>query len=366
MDAVSFKGRTLRIAAIGAAMLGLIAGGIWGAQWANYRMHHASSDDARVDGEVITLSSRVGGWVTAMPVIEGDAIQAGQALVQIDDRETRLKRSTLAAQLESNRQQREAQEAEISQTDATTAGSLDAAQGKLAAAIASSESARRKLEQVQAEYRRAEDLANRRFVSPQALDVARTNQAAAEAELRRTEGEILATRGALASSQGERAKLKVLQAKLQANAADAAQIRSQIATLDAELDDRAIKSPQAGTVVMTFAREHEYVAAGQRLLMVHDPRKQWVEANIKETEIAQVQIGQPVDIRVSAYPDRIFHGKVSRVGGAATSKFALLPDPNPSGNFTHITQRLPVRIQLDAPEPALRPGMMVEVAIAHS
>jgi membrane fusion protein, multidrug efflux system len=70
------------------------------------------------------------------------------------------------------------------------------------------------------------------------------------------------------------------------------------------------------------------------------------------------------DIRVDAYPDKVFAGEVYRIGQAATNKFALLPDPNPSGNFTKITQRLPVRIALTEKDHALRPGMMVEVDIA--
>jgi membrane fusion protein (multidrug efflux system) len=68
-------------------------------------------------------------------------------------------------------------------------------------------------------------------------------------------------------------------------------------------------------------------------------------------------------VRVDAYPGRVVHGEIYRIGQAATSKFALLPDPNPSGNFTKITQRLPVRIRLTDKDVELRPGMMVEVDI---
>ncbi|MBX3649961.1 MAG: HlyD family secretion protein, partial [Burkholderiales bacterium] len=84
----------------------------------------------------------------------------------------------------------------------------------------------------------------------------------------------------------------------------------------------------------------------------------------KETDIARLKPGMEADIRVDAYPGRTFKGEIFRIGRAATSKFALIPDPNPSGNFTKITQRLPVRIQFKGKDPALRPGMMVEVTIA--
>ncbi len=350
---------------IAIALCVVIGGGIMGGRWLYYRMTHVQTDDARVDGEVITLSSRVAGWITSLPVIEGDPVQAGQVLATIDDRNTRLKREALAAQLESNERQYQALEAEIRQIDATTDGALNTAAGKLEAATAARETARHKLELAHADFKRTEDLAEKKFISPQALDTARTNLASATAELRRTEGEIMATRGALATARGDRDRLAVLRAQMQANASDAKQIRAQIAALDTEINDRTIRSPVSGGVVTTFTREREYVTAGQRLLMVHDPKDQWIEANIKETDIGLVKAGQPVEIKVAAYPDRLYLGHVSRIGGAATSKFALLPDPNPSGNFTRITQRIPVRITLDAAAPELRSGMMVDVAIDH-
>ena len=333
--------------------------------WFYFRSIHVITDDARVDGDVITLSSRVPGWITQFPVIEGDAIREGQTIAVIDDREIRHKRTVLEAQLESNLLQRKAQEAEIRQVEAGTRGAVENTHGKLESTIASRESARLHLEQVRTDYRRAEDLAAKKFISPQALDRARTNLSQAEADLQKAGAEISASRGAQLTAQADRDKVAVLQARLQASRADAEQIQAQIATLDTEIQDRTIRSPVNGAVVMTFVRSNEYAVSGQRLVMIHDPQKQWIEANVKETDIAVVEVGQAVEIRASAYPGKIFRGKVSRVGGAATSKFALLPDPNPSGNFTKITQRLPVRITLDQFFPELRPGMMVEVAIDH-
>jgi membrane fusion protein (multidrug efflux system) len=108
------------------------------------------------------------------------------------------------------------------------------------------------------------------------------------------------------------------------------------------------------------------VTPGQRLMLVHDPSKIWIEANVKETHVRRLNVGQDVAVGVDAYPDETFTGKVERIGNTATSAFALLPSPNPSGNFTKITQRLPVRIAIEQREGRLRPGMMVEVKIATS
>jgi membrane fusion protein (multidrug efflux system) len=114
-------------------------------------------------------------------------------------------------------------------------------------------------------------------------------------------------------------------------------------------------------VDQTFIDEGEYVTPGQRLLMIHDPERVRVEANVKETNIRFFRPGKKVAITVDALPGRRFEGTVTRVGQAATSEFALLPNPNPSGNFTKITQRLPVRIAVRQEGGELKPGMMVEV-----
>jgi len=105
------------------------------------------------------------------------------------------------------------------------------------------------------------------------------------------------------------------------------------------------------------------VAAGQRILLLHNPDEVWVEANIKETQVGKLKIGQTVRVSVDAYPSETFVGRVARIGSATTARFALLPTPNPSGNFTKITQRVPVKIDIVQMPKPLTPGMMVEVEI---
>ena len=97
--------------------------------------------------------------------------------------------------------------------------------------------------------------------------------------------------------------------------------------------------------------------------MVHDPKKIWVSANVKETDLRFVKIGSTVTVEVDAYPEKLFAGKISKIGNAATSEFALLPTPNPSGNFTKVVQRIRIRVNLDNEDELLRPGMMVEVNV---
>ena len=163
--------------------------------------------------------------------------------------------------------------------------------------------------------------------------------------------------------QADQARLTVMDADLAVleRRLDQTKVRMERQRLD--MVDRSIKSPIAGIVDRTFVDVGEYVTPGQRLALVHDPEKIWVEANVKETVVRRLSVGQSVNVHVDAYPDESFTGTVQTIGSAATSQFALLPTPNPSGNFTKITQRLPVRIAIDNTDPRLRPGMMVEVEI---
>ena len=97
---------------------------------------------------------------------------------------------------------------------------------------------------------------------------------------------------------------------------------------------------------------------------MHDTDEIWISANVKETELRHFDTGARARVRVDAYPRARLAGRVTRIGSAATSEFALLPSPNPSGNFTKITHRVKIRIDLDdSADLTLRPGMMVEVAI---
>ena len=116
-------------------------------------------------------------------------------------------------------------------------------------------------------------------------------------------------------------------------------------------------------VARTFVEAGEYLSEGTRIALVHDPLAVWVEANVKETELHRFAPGNTVSLTVDALPGERFEGTVAWVGSSATSQFALLPNPNPSGNFTKVTQRVPVRIDFRSPPPGLRPGTMVVAKI---
>lgn len=345
-------------------LLAAVAFIAWAGNWAYHRWTHVYIDDARIAGEVVTLSSRVSGWITELPVIEGDAVKKGDLLFRIDDRDSVLQRDVLVARLQALENQMTVVKAQSGQVDEETLGRYQSETNRLKAAEAEAAALEAQLKQARDDYRRSQELAAQKWLSPQALERARTTYQQVQESHRKALADIAAVRGTLAAAGGSRRQLKVMERQLSVLARQADEIRAEIERREVDIADRTIVSPRDGRVVMTFARKGEHVSTGQRILMFHDPDDIWIEANVRETDVARLKPGMKAEIRVDAYRGRVFRGKVHRIGQAATSQFALLPDPNPSGNFTKITQRLPLRIVLEEKDRALRPGMMVEVDIA--
>jgi membrane fusion protein (multidrug efflux system) len=346
---------------LAAALLLLAA---WGAHWAYYRWTHVTLDDARIDGEVVTISSRVSGWITELPVIEGDHVKQGQLLARIDSRDMVLQREVLVARLKAIENQSTVVQAQTGQVDQETLGKYDSEISRLAAAEAEVAALAVQVKQADDDYRRARDLAAQKWLPVQAMERARSAHEQARENHRKALAEVAAARGTLSAAGGSRRQILVMAQQRLVLGHQADEIRAEIRRRDVDIADRTIAAPADGLVVMTFARQGEHVSPGQRILMFHDPLEIWVEANVRETEVRRLRPGMKAEVRVDAYPGKVFAGEVFRIGQTATSKFALLPDPNPSGNFTKITQRLPVRIRLADKDPSLRPGMMVEVSIA--
>ncbi len=346
---------------IGALAIGLL---VWAGMWLAHRWTHVYVDDARIDGEVVTIASRVSGWVTELPVIEGDEVKAGQIIARVDDRDSSLHREVLVSRLKALEGQMAVIRAQTGQVDEETRGKYQSESNRLASAEAEVASVEANLKQARQDYDRAVDLHAQKWLSQQALERARTTYQQAQESHRKSLADVAAVRGTLSAAGGSRKQVGVMQQQLLVLGHQTTEIRAEIQRQEVDINDRTIKSPADGRVVMTFVRKGEHVAAGQRIAMFHDPRQIWVQANVKETAVGLLKPGMKADVRIDAYPGRVFEGEIYRIGQAATSKFALLPDPNPSGNFTKITQRLPVRILLTDKDLMLRPGMMAEVDIA--
>jgi len=346
------------------ALLGLVAIALAGvAVWVYARWSHVTENDARVRADMITISSRVDGWVAARPVTDGEKIHSGESLVVIDQREAALRLAELRAKLESTRLQQKRAATQLRMAETTGPDAVAAAKARREAVEANKQSAASRLDEAQRDFARADAVVGR-IVSRELWDQRQTQLRQAEENERSATAELAAAAAALADAEAKLGDIDALRAEVDSLAQDAAQIEAQIRQKEIDLDDRELRSPIDGVVDEKFVQPGEYVIPGQRLFIVHDPKGVWIDADVKETKLTSLTPGQPVEISVDAYPDRQFSGRIERIGAAATSEFALLPSPNPSGNFTKITQRVPVRIAVHQPDDdPLRPGMMVEVDI---
>ena len=350
-------------------LAGLLAAVLGAGSWFTHRfLTLLVVDDARVAADMITVSSRVPGWVAEVKVIAGDGVAAGGLLVRIDDRDSTLALREIEARLASLGARRGELEARLDMIDRQTSSLQAVSRARLEVARAALPAAEAERIFAEAEFGRAMQLMSSGSGTRQRHDQARSLLDGARQRVLGAVAEIQTAEAQIAAAEAARAELTVLRRQLDALEPQERELAAQRDRAGLDLRDRSILMPFDGVVDRVFIDPGEYVAAGQRVLMLHDPARVRVEGNVKETEIRFLRPGTPVKVAVDALPGRRFDGVVERVGGAATSEFALLPSPNPSGNFTKITQRLPVRIALQPPPPPglLRPGMMVEIVATRS
>ncbi len=350
-------GRVLLGAAVAIGVAGLI-------YWVYGRYTNVVVYDARIKADMIMISSRIDGWVTEVPISEGSELAVGQPLIMIDHRDSTLHLREIDAQRSSMQAERERIAAEVHMIDQQTQGRIDASRAALTAAQAAKAGIDTELEQIRSDFKRGQSLLAKKVISRQRWESLRTDYRVAGQSVLKAEADVAQANAAVIEAQADRQRMDLLQGRIASLRFDEERLKTQHQRQQLDLADRIIKAPSKGKVDRVFIDPGEYVARGQRLLLLHDPSVIWVEANIKETDIRDVKLGAKARIGVDAYPDLEVVGEVVRIGNAATNQFALLPSPNPSGSFTKITQRLPVKISIPQVDGLLRPGMMVEVEIA--
>ena len=352
--------RSPRFIAIAVVLLAALA---YGGRELHLRLTHVYEYDARVSADIVTVSSRADGWIMDLAVREGMKVEAGQVLVKIDDRVAKLKVEGLKAQIEGIRVERARLRAERkldqNQADAAmrTRTSIVTVREKALAAL------RADLDFAKLELERSRTLFGSKVINERQLQVAQTAVTKLEIQILQLQAEHEQAEGSLDEARVGHDRLGVIDAQIEALTHQVAVLAAQLHQQQVDVEDRTIKSPIPAVIDRTFTLPGEYVAAGQRILLLHNPDEVWIEANIKETQVGRLKLGQPVHVTVDAYPRETFEGRVARIGSATTARFALLPTPNPSGNFTKITQRVPVKIDMVKMPKPLTPGMMVEVEI---
>ena len=347
------------------ALLAVVAGGIflWAANWARTTLLYVHETDARIVSDMITLASRVDGLVAARPVQEGDRVTAGQVVATIDSRQARLKLAELEAEMVSADAALDRVDAEIALVDRSTATRIASTESRLVEARAAREAMGQEYRYAESEFQRSQALQGGAAITASRVDRTRADYLRQQQEVARTAAQVKTAEAMLAEARAERQRLDVLSSDRATLMAKRQELLARMDSQRADIELRQVVSPVDGVISRTFIAAGEYASAGQRLILLHDPTKIWIEARFRETDIRRLTVGQHVHITIDAYPDETFEGKIERIGHAATSEFALLPTPNPTGNFTKVTQRLPVRIAIQQRDGRLRPGMMVEAYV---
>lgn len=352
--------KRILIAVVLVATAGLVA---FAANWVHDRTIHVYETDARIVADMTTISSRVAGILDDLAVDEGAKIARGQVLARLDSRNAEFQVQQLAAEKAGVAAERARSEAEVRLIEERTQSRVESERAQVQALQSVLAARASELALAREEFQRSEKLIAASVMAQRDLDRARTAFLQAQHGHARAQADIAAAKAKQAEVETERLQIGMLRQEIERLNHREAEVAARLARARTDVEDRVVRSPIDGVVDRRFVRPGEFVDAGQRIFMIHDPRDVRIEANIRETQIGRIAPGQPVEIRVDAYPGQAITGRVTRIGTTATSNFALLPTPNPSGNFTKVTQRLPVRIDLDVKDLALSPGMMVEVVV---
>lgn len=343
---------------------GLVAVAVWlAAPWVAARFTQVHINDARIAAKVVTISSEVAGRVTAMPVLVGDAVTEGDLVAAID-------RTSAEPQLDAVLSRLAATDAQLAELRARKvllerqlSARRDAALAGIAAADANHQASLAVLTNARTRHERAIKLAEQNITSQQTLDESRAALDTAAQQERAEFAAIENARASLAIVEADGEQMNVLESQIASVLAGRVGTEADRTLMEIDLAHRTITARFDGIIDGTFVDVGEYVTPGTRIAMYHAPEDIWIDANVKETEYGRIHVGSKASITVDAFSGRTFEGEVIAMGGAATSQLALLPSPNPSGNFTKVTQRLPIRVSIDAADTELRPGMMVEVYV---
>ncbi|MFA5913869.1 MAG: HlyD family secretion protein [Burkholderiales bacterium] len=330
---------------------GLALAGWLGHKWW-WGLSHVTTDNAQIEGHIVPVLAKVGGYVAGVKVDNDQAVKSGDLLARIDDRDYRARLAQAEADLQ------------LAIANAGKEGQTGQAGAQVAAARAAAAAARSGIEQAianadkaQKDLDRTRQLVEKKMLSPQTLD-------AAEAAARAASAQVSISRES-ATSAGEQvtasgAALRAALAKV-----DSARALRDLAAI--QLADTRIVAPANGIVSNKNMEPGQLVAAGQPLLSLVPLADIWIVANMKETDVRDIKPGAKVDVEVDAYPGTPVAGEVESVGPATGARFSLLPPDNATGNFTKVVQRVPVRIRVKQsgdPLRPLRPGMSVYVTIS--
>jgi len=322
---------------------------------------HESTDDAFIAGHIVSLAPRIAGPVTAVYVLDNQLVHSNDLLVEIDpaDYAITVAQKQAAADAQQASHQTMLAAWQLMQAKVSTA-QADArkAQADVGAAAATAKRA-------QADFERGQDLLKQKTVSQQEFDASQAANTKAQADLKSAQENVSS-----ANSKVEEANraLAAAWAQVATVAAQWQEAQTNIAAAKINLAYTKIFAPAAGRVTRKAVEVGDYLQTGQQIMSLV-PAEVWVVANFKESQLKQMQPGQPVQVAIDALGGREFKAHVDSVQAGSGAQFSLLPPENATGNYVKVIQRVPVKIVFDEPLPAdhvIGPGLSVTPSVEIS
>ncbi|RLM04831.1 multidrug export protein EmrA [Gibbsiella quercinecans] len=306
-----------------------------------------TTDDAYTDADAVTIAPKTSGFVTQLLVKDNQRVKRGQLLVVIDPRDNTAQRDQAQAQLGLAVAQLHQAQAALDLAKVQYPAQKDQALAQLAKAQANLLNAQ-------------EDDKRQRGVDPRATS--QRNIDAASAQLRSARAELASAKAQVEIASQIALQIRQQETTVEARQQQVQQAQAQLNTANLNLAYTEVRAPYDGFITRRNVQLGSLVQAGSSLFSLVSPEV-WISANFKETQLARIRPGNPVDITVDAWPDVTLHGHVDSVQMGSGSRFSAFPAENATGNFVKIVQRVPVKIVIDKGLDADKPlplGLSVE------
>lgn len=320
-----------------------------------------STDDAFIDGHIVSIASKAPGEVVAMHAIENQAVKAGDLLVEVDPRDYDVRVSQKRAALESAKANEQAIKAGFELLRAR----VNTAEATQKQSEAEAEASKSTYDNAEINWNRSQNMwtnESHKVISEQDFDTSKAVMITAKANWQADLDKAASDASRVVES---RAQLATAYKLYDEAGAQVSQSEADVQAAELQLSYTKITAPVDGRITRKMVEQGAYIQLGQNLLAIVQPEI-WVTANFKETQTAKIRAGQPVRIKVDGMGDRALHGHVESLQSGSGARFSLLPPENAVGNYVKVVQRVPVKIMFDESVQAvegLGPGMSVSPSV---
>ncbi len=345
------------IAAVGAAAL--IGASTYGYSWYQFSATHESTDDAFIDAHVAPITPRIAGHVEHVYITDNQEVHAGDLLVELDPHDQQAALDAANGKLTAAQADLAAAKSQVTQAQAA----ITTAQAQVAQAQADAVARQAELDRATLDLTHYTAAAKTGVVSSIEFNKVQTDERTAQANLDAARKVVAAAQAQVAQAQ---ATLAARQGQVAVAEAQITSAKAEVETATLNLSYTKILAPTDGRITKKAVEPGEYVAPGAlpAMFAIVQPDV-WVTANFKETQLAHMRPGEPVEVKVDAYPGTLFAGHVDSIQQGSGAYFSLMPPENATGNYVKVVQRVPVKITLDdaSQRHLLGPGMSVEPVV---